>query len=164
MARLNNSISASRSSVDSSLYRERTPDGQLAASSARQRAARSTTALSTLSSPTDASSDKENYPNEYAARMDKGKAPMRPPSMPTPTSDGNETPRANKRRRLQDRDASVATTTTTTTTNGEPIADLQFYNPDQDPEERRQLRRDLRRQFRDFNGTPSYFSTGLICG
>ncbi|EKG11077.1 Nse4 [Macrophomina phaseolina MS6] len=83
--------------------------------------------------------------------MDKGKAPMRPPSMPTPTSDGNETPRANKRRRLQDRDASVATTTTTTTTNGEPIADLQFYNPDQDPEERRQLRRDLRRQFRDFN-------------
>lgn len=70
--------------------------------------------------------------------------------MPTPTSDGNETPRANKRRRLQDRESSVATSTT----NGEPIPDLQYYNPDQDPEERRQLRRDLRRQIRDFNGTP----------
>lgn len=79
--------------------------------------------------------------------MDKGKMPMGPPSMPTPTSDGNETPRANKRRRLQDRESSVATSTT----NGEPIPDLQYYNPDQDPEERRQLRRDLRRQIRDFN-------------
>lgn len=72
---------------------------------------------------------------------------MHPPSIPTPTSDNGETPRANKRRRLQDREASVATTN-----NGEPVPDLQYYDPDQNPEERRQLRRDLRAQMRDFNG------------
>ncbi|KAK0645017.1 Non-structural maintenance of chromosomes element 4-like protein A [Lasiodiplodia hormozganensis] len=71
---------------------------------------------------------------------------MHPPSIPTPTSDNGETPRANKRRRLQDRETSVATTN-----NGEPVPDLQYYDPDQNPEERRQLRRDLRAQMRDFN-------------
>ncbi|EOD46870.1 putative nuclear protein qri2 protein [Neofusicoccum parvum UCRNP2] len=146
MARINHSVSASSPSVDSSIYRDRTPDGQQSAPAARQRAARATTVYSAVSSPTDASSDKENRPNNHPARMDKGKAPMRPPSMPTPTSDGNENeiPRASKKRKLHDRDTSV-------TTNGEPIADLQYYDPDQDPEERRQLRRDMRDLTRDFN-------------
>ncbi|GME36508.1 Nuclear protein Qri2/Nse4 [Neofusicoccum parvum] len=146
MARINHSVSASSPSVDSSIYRDRTPDGQQSAPAARQRAARATTVYSAVSSPTDASSDKENRPNNHPARMDKGKAPMRPPSMPTPTSDGNENeiPRASKKRKLHDRDISV-------TTNGEPIADLQYYDPDQDPEERRQLRREMRDLTRDFN-------------
>lgn len=146
MARINHSVSASSPSVDSSIYRDRTPDGQQSAPAARQRAARATTVYSAVSSPTDASSDKENRPNNHPARMDKGKAPMRPPSMPTPTSDGNENeiPRASKKRKLHGRDTSV-------TTNGEPIADLQYYDPDQDPEERRQLRREMRDLTRDFN-------------
>ncbi|OJD30276.1 nuclear protein qri2 nse4 [Diplodia corticola] len=140
MARLNNSVPASTPDVDS-IYRDRTPDADV---STRHRGARSHTAYSTIASPPDASSDKENYPTGQPTRMDKGKAPMRPPSIPTPTSD-TETSRSSKRRRLQDRDVSVATTA-----NGEPIVDLQYYDPDQNADERRELRRDLRAHLRDF--------------
>ncbi|KAL0263099.1 hypothetical protein SLS55_002075 [Diplodia seriata] len=141
MARLNNSVPASTPDVDS-IYRDRTPDAD--ASSAPYRVARSHTAYSTIASPPDASSDKENYSHGQSVRTAKGKAPMHPPSIPTPTSDNGETP--NKRRRLHDREASLATTI-----NDEPISDLQYYNPDQNPEERRVLRHDLRANLRDFN-------------
>lgn len=143
MARLNHSLPASSPSVDSSIYRDRTPEAQPTAPSARRRAARSSTVYSA-----DASSDKENHHTHQPAHLDKGKGAMRPPSMPTPTSDDHEAPRANKRRRLQDRDASVATSTT----NGERIVDLDYYDPDQRPDERRQLRLDMRNLTRDFNG------------
>ncbi|KAK8159289.1 putative nuclear protein Qri2/Nse4 [Phyllosticta citrichinensis] len=78
--------------------------------------------------------------------MDKGKAPARSPStLPTPNSD-QQTPRPNKRRRLQERDASALPST-----NGASISDLQFYDPDQDPDERRRLRQEQRNLYRDLN-------------
>ncbi|KAF2144313.1 uncharacterized protein K452DRAFT_350008 [Aplosporella prunicola CBS 121167] len=144
MARLHLPTSDSR---ESSLYRDPTPLAQ------RQHSARSRNGYTGTLSPTPAlSSDKENEDGEATQRkrMDKGKgrAVMGPPSsVPTPNSDEEDSPRASKRRRLQERGTSVASTIT----NGEPLIDLQYYDPDQDPEERRELRKEMRMLTRDFN-------------
>ncbi|KAK7548079.1 Nse4 C-terminal-domain-containing protein [Phyllosticta citricarpa] len=151
MARLNTSILPQRSpsrSLDSSIYRDPTPPGE--PSQAVRRPARST--RSAFSPSAGSSSDKENSGDPLSSprlTMDKGKAPARSPStLPTPNSDQHQTPRPNKRRRLQDRDARDASAVPSI--NGESIDDRQFYDPDQDPDERRRLRQEQRNLFRDF--------------
>ncbi|KAK8238623.1 Nse4 C-terminal-domain-containing protein [Phyllosticta capitalensis] len=151
MARLNTSINPSKSPSQSSIYRDPTPPGE--PSSTARRPARST--RSAFSPSAGSSSDKENSGDPMSSprlTMDKGKGRARSPTtFPTPTSEENQTPRPNKRRRLQDRDRSARDASTAPIQNGDSITGTEFYDPEQDPEERRRLREEQRHLQRDFN-------------
>ncbi|KAF2434394.1 Nse4-domain-containing protein [Tothia fuscella] len=126
MARLNTARSNTRASTVDSLYRDPTP-------TANNRPALSPSPAASQSS------DKENRAGA-SSNMDKGKGkqPMAPPQAP-----------AAKRRRLEERGVSVATTEDGRARNEE---DLKWYDPNQDPSERRALRQGMRentRQLRD---------------
>lgn len=161
MARLNTSINPSKSPSQSSIYRDPTPPGE--PSSTARRPARST--RSAFSPSAGSSSDKENSGDPMSSprlTMDKGKGRARSPTtFPTPTSEENQTPRPNKRRRLQDRDRSARDASTAPIQNGDSITGTEFYDPEQDPEERRRLREEQRNLQRDFNGESTRFLQGV---
>jgi hypothetical protein len=141
MARLNmKARSSTRASTVDSLYRDRTPTGQR------------TTATGTLSPSPAASlsSDKENHAQatQRAQPVNKGKGKQ---SMPPPgnAAAGNSGPRAVKRRRLGEQGGSVATRSSD---EDEEDETLRYYDPNQDPEERRQVRKALRDNTRELHG------------
>ncbi|KAI9812759.1 MAG: nuclear protein [Pycnora praestabilis] len=116
------------------------------------------------------SSDKENRQasTAIASRQDKGKSranTMAPPKPPTPESEAVATPRTTKRRKLGDRDAPQASQVAHARVVQES-ADTQFYDPDQDVDERRAVRKGLRDLTRDLNDSRAEYlaagSTGLV--
>ena len=135
MARLNPNASR-RSDRDSSIYEDPTPD----------RSRRSTTRNSLSPSPS-TSSDKENQ-GERPQR--KGKGAMAPPPLPTPVA---STQNGTKRRRLGEYNIPAATQQSSIGENGAP--DLNFYDPDQDAGERRNLRKEMREHTRELHGKVS---------
>src|SRR6266480_3636147 len=137
MARLNTRRSPSRAS---SLYRDPTPSST--------HPLRINGALSP--SPTASfSSDKENREDEQqtSAARNKGKAPMVSSNLPTSTGSGA---RANKRRRLGERDGSTSTTSPSANRRV-TTDDTQYYDPEQDPDERREVRLSLRNNSRELH-------------
>lgn len=139
MAKLNSNPPASSSRATSrahSLYRDPTPT-----------AAHASRMNGTLSPSPSASfsSDKENRENNHNAVSNKGKGRMGPPSLPVSIDD---TGRANKRRRLGERD------TSTLSPSASRIAsrnDADWYDPEQDQDERREIRISLRNNAREIH-------------
>lgn len=115
-----------------------------------------------LTSPSPAasfSSDKENHTSETAGRHNKGRSKgMAPLASQTPRSHTPATTRTDKRRRLGERDATRAEDRNAMESQLaherelEEAVDTKFYDPDQDPEERRAIRKGLRDLARNLNG------------
>lgn len=108
-----------------------------------------------LGSPSPAasfSSDKENR-GVLVSRPANGKARAMPPPSRLPTPGSVEPPsgRANKRRRLSDRDAPNATQAAHEK-RLESAGDTSVYDPDQSIEERRVIRKDYRDLSRELTG------------
>jgi hypothetical protein len=113
------------------------------------------------------SSDKEN--SSYHGAKDKGKGrAMPPPKLPTPLSDSDRT---GKRKRTEDRDnaAGPQNRRRRTVEQEEVDSDDDFdasYDPEQDVEERRRLRKSMRDLAKDLNDNRGEYlhaeSTGLI--
>jgi len=140
MARLNSNPAASTSRGTSradSLYRDPTPT---AAHPSR------TTATLSPSPSASFSSDKENRENgqHTVSYKGKGKMPMGPPKGPV----SNDAERASKRRRLSDRDTSTMSPAAERT---QSKTDEDYYDPDQDQDERREIRIGLRNNARDIH-------------
>jgi non-structural maintenance of chromosomes element 4 len=143
MARLNTRRSPSRAS---SLYRDPTPSS----THLLRKQGRTNSKLSpSPSTAASFSSDKENREDEQqtSAARNKEKAPMAPSILPTPTG---STARANKRRRLGERDGSTSTTSPTANIRA-TTDDIQYYDPEQDPDERREVRLSLRNNARELH-------------
>lgn len=77
---------------------------------------------------------------------------MPPPEVPTPTSVDSDTSRANKRRRLGERDAPNATQLAHQR-QLEGAVDTRYYDPDQSIEERRVIRKGLRDLTKELHGS-----------
>ena len=93
------------------------------------------------------SSDKENRP---AAAPQRGKAKsMGPPQ--TPASD-RATPRQNLKRKLGDRDARPNATQAMHQQQLDDVGNKDFYDPEQNMEQRRAVRRDYRDLSRELTG------------
>ncbi|KAF2498094.1 Nse4-domain-containing protein [Lophium mytilinum] len=149
MARLNlDAEETPTPSRESSLYRDPTPVSQLGTRRRPQRASTRETTYSVHSPTPGASSDKENQPDdrdETPRPARKGKEPMGPPTLPTPN-----TQHGNKRRRLGDFNIPPASKLPPNPdTPVEEYVQKQFYDPDQDPKERREVRMRMRENFRD---------------
>lgn len=100
------------------------------------------------------SSDKENRgsASESAAHQANGKSKaMGPPKLPTPASAEALSPRANKRRRLGERAAPNASQMAHERELRE-LGNTQFYDPDQDMDERRAVRKGLRDLSKELTG------------
>ena len=141
MARLNNNPAPSTSRGTSradSLYRDPTPT---AAHPPR------TTATLSPSPSASFSSDKENREDgqRIVPYKGKGKMPMGPPRGPISNDDPE---RASKRRKLSDRDTSTMSPAAERTHS---ITEDHYYNPDQDQDERREIRIGLRNNARDIH-------------
>lgn len=105
------------------------------------------------------SSDKENRSSRHVDKG-KGRAPMGPPSAPASASGQS------KRKRPAERDASTDRNRRRRTVEVNEDEDLSDYDPEQDPNERRDLRRELRELGRTLTENRSEYltpnSTGLI--
>ncbi|KAI9832160.1 MAG: hypothetical protein M1819_004511 [Sarea resinae] len=130
-----------------------------ATAQSRRRAARTQSSPSPLPE-TSPSSDKENR-QASTARSRQGKRDMPPPQLP---SNRAATPRTTKKRRLGDHDARLASQIAHER-ELEEAADTQFYDPDQDIEERRAIRKGLRDLTRELTESRSEYlaagSTGI---
>lgn len=100
------------------------------------------------SSEPSGSSDQENRDPRAMAR-DKGKGratdPPRHESLPTPVSDESETARGQKRKHAQQATQSIEE-------DEEDEKLTRYFDPNQDPEIRRQVKRKSRALEREFNG------------
>ena len=124
------------------------------ASTRRSRArAESPTALSP-SPAASFSSDKENRSVSNSARNANSKSQAMPPpsKLPTPNSAEPEATRASKRRRLSERDAPNAPDSAFTAEADVP-GNSSHYDPDQNVDERRAIRKDYRDLSRELTGT-----------
>lgn len=72
---------------------------------------------------------------------------MGPPKLPTPVSD---TPRPSKRRRTGEHDVTLSVDGDEQ--DAATLVDLKYYDPDQDEEERREVRKDMRSYQRELYG------------
>lgn len=128
MARLNTHRSSTRASTVDSLYRDPTP-------SENRPSGHGGPSPSPAPSP---SSDKENHgdASSRAADNGKGKRPMAPPNAPSTT----------KRRRLGEHGSSTGPRVEDNDKN------KKFYDPEQDGEERREVRRGIRENTRNLHG------------
>ncbi|KAI9884111.1 MAG: hypothetical protein M1823_004115 [Watsoniomyces obsoletus] len=100
------------------------------------------------------SSDKENRTSAHAARQRQAKEKSTPtgPGLQTPQSHLGVTPRGSKRRRLVDEQARMPPPSQVA--NESMVdEDTQFYDPDQDIEERRAVRKGFRDLTRQLNGS-----------
>jgi len=98
------------------------------------------------------SSDQENRDPSATARA-KGKQramprPQQRSSLPTPTSDGGDASRGQKRKRVE-----LQPTSGAGDTDGQLERFNRFFDPNQDPEVRRQVKRKSRALEREFQGT-----------
>lgn len=145
MARLNTEIEPSPTpGRESSLYRDPTPLSQLRAST------RAST-YSVLSPGPSSNSDKENEPdprNETPRPVSKGKQPMAPPRLPTPSSGSSNN--SNKRRRLGE--YNIPDSSRNHVQGSEEPEMAQYYDPNQDVDERREVRAKIRNNHRDMEG------------
>ena len=78
--------------------------------------------------------------------------------MPTPNSGDDEAPSSGKRRRLEDRGGKPLASQSAHERRLGEEADKRYYDPEQNPDERRQVRREMRDLARDFAGKISAFS------
>ncbi|KZF22994.1 nuclear protein Qri2/Nse4 [Xylona heveae TC161] len=105
------------------------------------------------------SSDKENQTSIARGRQHKGKAIARPDmesSLPTPDSNAENSERGAKRRKVEAlRQRENATQRAIS--DLEDIIDTKYYDPDQDPEERRRVRKQLRDLSRTLNESRQEF-------
>lgn len=109
-------------------------------------------------SPTgSSSSDKENRASRPALDKGKGRAPMNPPGVPHPATNQNK-----RRRTAESTERNTRRRTIEVDENGREEDD---YDPDQDIEERRELRKGLRDLTRNLNENRSEYlapgSTGI---
>jgi hypothetical protein len=152
MARLNTARSSTRASTVDSLYRDRTPLGE-------RSAYHGTLSPSPAAS---LSSDKENHAHAaqraQATDKGKGKKPMAPPGIPAA---GNSGPRTAKKRRLGEQGSSTAGRAFMEIGSAQGEGDLQYYDPNQDPEERRKVRQGLRENTRALHGERTLLSCKL---
>lgn len=134
MARLNRNIS-STPARDSSVFAETTPHNV-------------DTYGAVQTSPS-AASDKENEPTPATAHRDKGKGRMAPPgNLPTPNYNSTSASHSAKRRRV-DNSHSVRSNVDNT---DHDLDGRKYYNPDQDFEERLEVKRKSRALERSFKG------------
>ena len=113
------------------------------------------------------SSDKENRTAILPSRTFKAQVvSMAPPTLPTPRSSDPDSERASKRRRLTERDAPAANPSQTA--HARLLANLDdkdFYDPEQDIDQRRKIRKDYRDLSKDLTDSKTEFlaseSTGL---
>lgn len=149
MARLN-AAAFEGSDRESSFYGDLTP------ASTRRASARTRT-TATFSPLSAEASDKENQ-GEYANAQKpatKSRGAMAASRLPTPTSGSRTTPRAQKRRRLGEHNVPMATQIPQVGEAGE-FVDLEFYDPYQDAEQRRAVRKGLRDLHRELQGQYLY--------
>lgn len=177
MARLNTHLSATpqpqtgRSSTVDSLYRDPTP---LPRASSVTRSAARESMYSTMSPARSFGSDKENdvprSRDNTPKPVSKGKRPMAPPvHPPTPPSDSTSSRHGNKRRRTdehsipdsvwvyEDEDEEVQLGDDVDEEDVAVQADdedatTKYYDPQQDPDIRRQLRANMRNHQREIEG------------
>jgi hypothetical protein len=128
MARLNTGASTT-----DSLHRDRTPNG---------------TGAGTAASPTPTpgpsfSSDKEN---QSSSRTSTGKRALGDSTIPMPQTTGN------KRRRLGEQGLSTGEQGRQTEAERAAAEDRKYYDPEQNPEERRKVRQGLRNNTRELHG------------
>jgi non-structural maintenance of chromosomes element 4 len=113
------------------------------------------------------SSDKENSSRNGTGNKGKGRAAMPPPKLPTLLSDADQ---SGKRKRTEECDAAAARLYRRHRTVEPEEDDLDdfdaSYNPEQDVEERRRIRRELRDIAKDLNDHRAEYlhpeSTGLV--
>ena len=142
MARLNPAPTRS-STRESSIYRDPTPAQTLGVP-------RRADVSSRHRSP-GGLSDKENRAASEGRATEKGHTLM--PQSNNSASSSNAASREGKRRRLGERDVSVQSGLAGHGDDrGEDIIDLQFYDPDQDEDLRREVRQGLRNHMRDLRG------------
>ena len=103
------------------------------------------------------SSDKENLSSRRTNRRRRDKEMVTDNSgLPTPNSNPAMSPRANKRRRLVDANASTPVPAGPAREDApDEFIDMQFYDPDQDIEERRAVRKGFRDLNRQLDGMSS---------
>lgn len=108
------------------------------------------------SSPTPSvsfSSDKENRQSTSAAATSRGKGKARTMGPPDTHTSNGPTPRAGKKRKLANRAEQPILTQSLHQQHLEEAADKDLYDPDQDIEQRRALKRDYRDLTRELTGT-----------
>ena len=104
-------------------------------------------------SPTNSiSSDKENRGSGRLAQTTRAESNKAMPPPARSIQNGVVSERAEKRRRLADRDGSPLNSQVTHERELEDVIDSQYYDPDQDMDERRAIRKGLRDLNRDLNG------------
>ncbi|KAI9845744.1 MAG: nuclear protein [Sclerophora amabilis] len=114
------------------------------------------------------SSDKENRSTSSVNQQQrgKGKVVMAPSSIQTVSPSRPENAQSSKRRRLADRDGPPQDVQSDHDDGLEETIDLEYYNPDQDMNERRAVRKGLRDLTRDLNDSRAEYlapdSTGLV--
>ncbi|KAI9684786.1 MAG: nuclear protein [Trizodia sp. TS-e1964] len=111
------------------------------------------------------SSDKENHDASRQERA-KSKGKMAPPNLPTPVSETSSALRMGKRRRVDDGYSQALATQLAHERELDEVVDTQFYDPDQDVEERRDVRKGLRDLSRDLRDSGAEYlnpeSNGLL--
>ena len=96
------------------------------------------------------SSDKENRQRSVPQSKGKSKA-MDPPKAPTVTQLDHEEARSSKRRRISERDVPSASQVTHAR-QLQDVADRDYYDPEQNIEERRAVRKDFRDLSKELTG------------
>ena len=124
------------------------------ASTRRSRARAETPTALSPSPAASFSSDKENRSVQNTARNATGKSQAMPPpsKLPTPNSVEPEATRPSKRRRLSERDAPNAPDSASAAEEDMP-SNTVHYDPDQNVDERRAIRKDYRDLSRELTGT-----------
>lgn len=97
------------------------------------------------------SSDKENHARPSNASSKRKSSELGPPGSSTPVTESSPGT-ANKRRRFAEHKGKAPQSQTAHEKQLEEVNDTQFYDPDQDPEERRAVRKGLRDLTKDLNG------------
>ncbi|KAL8792999.1 MAG: hypothetical protein Q9195_004403 [Heterodermia aff. obscurata] len=146
------------SSPEESDHDERIQNNSLSTRRSRARA-ESPTALSP-SPAASFSSDKENRSVTNTTRSANGKTQAMPPpsKLPTPNSAEPEAARASKRRRLSERDAPNAPDSAFVA-EGDTPGNCSHYDPDQNVDERRAIRKDYRDLSRELTDSRAEFLT-----
>ena len=98
------------------------------------------------------SSDKENRQSTSAAATSRGKGKARAMGPPNTVTSSGPTPRAGQKRKLADRAEQPNLTQSLHQQRLEEVAEKDLYDPDQDIEQRRALKRDYRDLSRELTG------------
>lgn len=149
MARLKTSATP-RAAPTSEIYRDPSPDSEASETPRRRMHSANEGSRHPSSRYRNLSSDKENrFVSESRATPAKNKQTGQVAPRTSMDEAGSS---SNKRRRLGEHNVSLEGRAADDATPTTQLVDLEYYDPNQDPNQRRQLRLDMRRNFRDITG------------